>query len=194
MTPGQGSSATAGSYQFNCSSCHATPATHANGEAVPGVAAGQVYFGYSTAGMKGTYSYNVTQGSDNGFKWTNGTCSSTYCHSNGNGGAGNNTSFTWASPQGTLGCTGCHGGNAVSGAPISSNKHTAHINNAAVLGAGNNFACVECHAKTVASDTTIGNKLDHVNKYKDYSGVRAGGSASYTDHSCSASYCHSSGK
>ena len=191
MPAGQGAAATAASYQFNCTSCHTTPATHANGEAVPGVAAGQVHIGYSTAGWKGTYNIGATQGSDNGFKWTNGTCSATYCHSNGNGGAGNNTGFTWATPQGTLGCIGCHGGNAGNN-PISTGKHPAHINNALVI--GTNFGCADCHARTVDGDTHISNKLNHVNKTKDYAGVRAGDSYSSATGVCSAAYCHTDGK
>lgn len=199
MPPGQGSAATATLYQFNCTSCHTSPATHANGIAdVISGAAGQVYFGYSTTGKSGTYKYAATaQGTtDNGFKWTAGKCSTTYCHSNGNGAFGNNTSFTWNTAQGTLGCTGCHGGNAGAGTlAIATAKHGVHMNNAALI--GTNFACAECHAKTVslASDTLITNKLNHVNKFKDFSGVRAAKSI-YTGPSanCNATYCHSNGK
>jgi predicted CxxxxCH...CXXCH cytochrome family protein len=192
-TMAPGNSGTASQYQFACSSCHGGSAVHANGTANANGAA-EVYFGYSSGGLRGSYSYGTTQGTDNGFKWSNGTCATTYCHSNGNGGAGNNTSFTWATAAGTLGCSGCHGGDASSAAPVATGKHPAHINNAAVL--GTNFGCADCHAKTVSSNSAIANKLNHVNKFKDYSGVRAGGSSHYnpTTKSCSNLYCHSSGR
>ncbi|HEY6872933.1 MAG TPA: CxxxxCH/CxxCH domain-containing protein, partial [Geobacteraceae bacterium] len=129
------------------------------------------------------------------FRWSAGTCATTYCHSDGNGGAANITSFTWASPTGgaTLGCTGCHGGNRASAKPIATGKHQAHMNNYTTL--GTTFGCAECHAKTVGNDTTIGNKLLHVNKFKDLSGARLGGSSTYSAATgCSATYCHTSGK
>ncbi|GFE56433.1 CxxxxCH/CxxCH domain-containing protein [Geobacter sp. AOG1] len=123
-----------------------------------------------------------------------GSCTNIYCHSNGNGAGPNNTTFTWSSPQGTLGCTGCHGNNAASSNPITTGKHTAHTSTA-MLGTGNAFGCVECHAKTVDSDTHISNPQNHVNKFKDYSGAKAGGSANYnaTTRECSNFYCHSNG-
>jgi predicted CxxxxCH...CXXCH cytochrome family protein len=188
-----GNVSAAGAYRFTCSSCHGGPAVHANGAANANGAA-EVYFSYSGAGLRGSYSYGTTQGTDNGFKWTNGSCTATYCHSNGNGAPGNNTAFTWASPAGTLGCTGCHGGDAASGAPIAAGKHSAHTNNAAVL--GTNFGCADCHAKTVSSNSAIANKANHVNRFKDYSGARAGGSAHYstTTKSCTNFYCHSNGR
>ncbi len=126
-----------------------------------------------------------------------GSCSNVYCHSNGNGAAPNNTTFTWSSPLGTLDCTGCHGGNATSSSPIATGKHAAHINSAVntSLGNGNAFGCVACHAKTVDGDAHISNPKNHVNRFKDYSGVKAGGSANYTTATkqCSNFYCHSNG-
>ena len=66
------------------------------------------------------------------------------------------------------------------------------------LGTGNGLMCAECHAKTVgfANNTTITDKTMHVNKFKDYSGVYARGTANYdhTNQRCSNLYCHSNGK
>src|SRR6185369_2297535 len=71
------------------------------------------------------------------------TCSTTSCHAT--------AAPVWG---GTLpaDCTGCHGDDSASAAPVATGKHTAHVNNPAVLGLGNNFGCVECHAKTVSNN------------------------------------------
>ena len=122
----------------------------------------------------------------------NGTCANMYCHSDGNGGAPS-TVPTWGGSL-AADCSGCHGGAVGSAVVIATGKHTAHINNAALL--GTNFGCVECHAKTATTNTAIGTPARHVNNFKDYSGVRAGGSARYstTTKTCTNIYCHSSGK
>lgn len=181
-------------YQFGCASCH-NPANagHANAVANSGGGAAEVYFGYTSAVMKGTYAPGTVQaGTDNGFKWTNGAgCNATYCHSNGNGSNGS-YNVNWGTANGTLGCTGCHGdaaSNTLSG------KHQQHVNNPGVLGTNNSFGCVDCHAKTVSSNTAISNKVNHVNKLKDYSGVRANGSSHYSTGTrlCTNIYCHSNG-
>jgi len=121
----------------------------------------------------------------------NGTCSSMYCHSNGNGGLPTTTP-TWGSTLATD-CSGCHGGAAGSASVIATGKHGAHVNNATVL--GTNLGCVDCHAKTVSGNTTITTVARHVNGLKDYSGARAGGSARYntTTKACTNNYCHSNG-
>ncbi len=123
-----------------------------------------------------------------------GTCSNVYCHSNGDGGAPNNTTFTWSSPAGTLGCTGCHGNVYTSSNPIASGKHSAHTNpNINIsLGIGNELACTECHAKTLSANTTLITNGNHVNGMKDYSGSRAG-SYNLAVKQCSNVYCHSNG-
>ena len=71
------------------------------------------------------------------------------------------------------------------------------MNNYTTLGRGNNLRCAECHAKTVAltSNSAITIAANHLNKFKDYSGVKAGGSRlRYCYGICSNVYCHSSGK
>ena len=125
-----------------------------------------------------------------------GTCSGLYCHSDGTSLSG---PYSATSPppawggSATLGCNGCHGGPAAVGSSIlATGKHQAHIANAAAL--GSNYGCVECHAKTVASDSLISATAKHANAFVDYSGAKAGNASSYSAGSCSASYCHSSGK
>ncbi len=186
-------------YQFGCASCHnPAQAGHANAVANSGGGAAEVYFGYTSAVMKGTYAPGTLQaGTDNGFKWTNGAgCNATYCHSNGIGSNGS-YNVNWATPNGTLGCTGCHGGNAASGSVIATGKHRNHVDPSlnTSLGLGNGFGCVQCHAKTVSNDTSIGNKVNHINKFKDYSGALAYGPSHYSTSAkqCSNIYCHSNG-
>ncbi|KAF0217296.1 MAG: cytochrome C family [Geobacteraceae bacterium] len=182
-----GNNGTAGQYQFQCSSCHGLSiSNHASGP-VSASAAGEIFFGYSAAGKRGTYTYGGTVTLDGSLNWTNGACANTYCHSNGAGAAGNNTTFTWSAASPTLGCADCHGNATSAGAQALSGRHDKHVNNAAYL--GTNFGCADCHAKTVSSNTAIADKTRHVNKFKDYSGVRAGRNAN-----CSNIYCHSNGK
>ncbi|MFZ4858144.1 MAG: CxxxxCH/CxxCH domain c-type cytochrome [Desulfuromonadaceae bacterium] len=127
-----------------------------------------------------------------------GTCTTTTCHSDGNG--KQIASPKWGVPM-PANCSGCHGGDATvtpASAPISTGRHKPHMNNYSTLGRGNNFVCAECHAKTVSSgsNTTITNSANHLNNFKDYSGVKAGGSDNYVTATgvCSTVYCHSSGQ
>jgi predicted CxxxxCH...CXXCH cytochrome family protein len=122
----------------------------------------------------------------------NGTCSGLYCHSNGSG-AAPRVAAVWGSSL-PADCTGCHGGDSSTANPITTGKHPAHMNNAAVL--GSNFGCAECHAKSVSANATVSSPANHVNGFKDYSGRRAGGSSRYnaTAKTCSIVYCHSNGK
>ena len=123
-----------------------------------------------------------------------GTCSGIYCHSDGRSLTGPYTVTTAPNWGGaTLGCNGCHGGPAALGSSIlATGKHQAHINNSATL--GTNYGCADCHAKTASNDTTVSTVANHVNAFLDYSGVRAGRSSTYGAGSCSATYCHTSGK
>jgi predicted CxxxxCH...CXXCH cytochrome family protein len=117
-----------------------------------------------------------------------GNCNNTYCHSDGKQTSPAYISQAWS---GSLNCTGCHG-NATSN--TLSGVHQKHVNNSAVI--GTNFGCVDCHALTVNSDTNISNLSKHVDKFRQYSGVKARGTSNYTTATgvCSNIYCHSNGK
>lgn len=86
------------------------------------------------------------------------------------------------------GCTACHDHNLASGKPIATGNHTAHINNAALL--GSNYSCAVCHAPTVSDDTTFSDAANHDNGTKNYGGTLAG---SFNAGTCTA-YCHTNGK
>ena len=177
----------------NCANCH-DPNRHLMMMPVQqndiNVTIDKMYWTNST--IPATYT-GPLNGTGTGVQST-GSCSNLYCHSNGNGAAPNNTTFTWSSPKGTLGCTGCHGNNSTSGKPIATGKHSAHINPLLnpSLGAGNELGCVECHAKTVDTNTHISKGEYHVNRFKDYSGQRAGSYNAVTKQ-CANVYCHSNG-
>lgn len=142
----------------------------------------------------GSVAFDASVGPSASYTAASQTCSATYCHSNGNG--TNVTTPIWGETSGTnakIGdCTYCHGNNASSATPIGTNKHTAHMNNVAVLGTNQNLSCVECHAATVSADRTIASKSRHVNGFKDFSGARAY-KTGYSAGSCTT-YCHSSGQ
>lgn len=115
-----------------------------------------------------------------------GTCNNFYCHSDGNGSYPSIP--TWGGSL-AANCLGCHGGSATP-ASLNTLSHQAHMNNAAYL--GTNFGCVDCHSKTVSSDTVISNSANHVNAFKDFSGAKAYRTG-YSGGNCTT-YCHSGGK
>ena len=195
--PGNGGTTT--QYQFACSSCHNPPsATHANlTNARSSVGVAEIFFGYTSAGRNPAYTYGATvAGTDSGaFTWTNGgstSCNTTYCHSNGAGSTGN-VAVSWAITA-TNGCTACHGDATTAGRLLATGAHQKHVNNAAYL--GTNFGCVDCHAKTVSNNTTLADKRLHVDKFVQYSGLRAGKQLNFNEVTgvCSGIYCHSDGK
>jgi predicted CxxxxCH...CXXCH cytochrome family protein len=188
-----GSSQTSASaYVFSCKSCHPTT-SHATG---PASALSAAAIGGSALAAAQYTAGATSLGDSKGFKYTAGTCSTNSCHSNGRGGAPLVTASWSAAATGS--CLSCHDGKQT-GATAStlSARHDRHMNPTgnALIGLNNGLNCVDCHAKTVSGNTTVGNKTRHVNGYLDYSGLRAGGSARYSTSTkqCSNIYCHSNG-
>ena len=194
-------------YRFGCASCH-NPAQTAH---VSGYASGsyraQVFFGYTSPGKKPTYTYTGTAGTaDNGFAWSNGNavCNSTYCHSNGAGGAGTAVSWTTTANSATATrCKLCHNYTAASGAAIATGDHTAHVN-----GATYNFSCRKCHGATTTDGASITDKTKHINKSINIAfnnsttavnGTYNGAASPVAKNpgtaygSCANTYCHSTG-
>ncbi len=163
-------------YSFSCYECHAGN-KHAAGSF-------QDVFNQKTGIMAATGgavpSYNV-----------NGTCATTYCHSNGapTGGVAVYKTPAWANAKGSIigtagECNACHD------ASPATNAHGGHL----TFG----FACELCHAATASGSTTIKDITKHVNGIKDvlFSGTAAiGGTSTFNDNtsSCSTLYCHSNG-
>jgi predicted CxxxxCH...CXXCH cytochrome family protein len=160
-------------YSYACAECH--KGAGADGSLMNHLNSNiEVIFGrYS-----GSYGGMPTNVPGDGYN----SCSANYCHSDGKGAK---KTIGWgAGPQP---CTACH---QITG--ISTGKHAAHVNNDAFL--GTSYGCVVCHASTVTDNSTLAADLSkHVNKFGDYSGLRAGKYTPATG-SCTASYCHSDGK
>jgi predicted CxxxxCH...CXXCH cytochrome family protein len=210
-------------YAFNCGICHDPGATTHGGGAVSGIQAAQAAFDATYAGG-GTYTAGGTlAGTDNTFNWTAGTCTSTYCHSQGTKFSSpynvpNVTSFNWNSAAGTLQCNGCHGNTTYTadyrkGAPLyttgspKANAHVYHVDARATP--TGETQCLHCHNATTNTNSSITGSDKHVNKaydlaagtstYKD--GDNVGGSTvavtlsyTYTNPStCSNVSCHSTG-
>ena len=189
-------SGSATAYRFGCASCHnPAQAAHVNGYASSPYRA-QVFFGYTAPGKKPTYTYTGAAGTtDNGFAWSNGNtaCTATYCHSNGNGGAGN-TAVSWATTANSATntrCKACHSYTTASGSLIATNKHAKHVD-----GTTYGFSCARCHNATTTDGATIADKTKHINKKKDvvWDATNSDGSA-YVNSStaCANIYCHSQG-
>ncbi|GAB7025099.1 CxxxxCH/CxxCH domain c-type cytochrome [Geotalea toluenoxydans] len=165
--------------RLSCASCH--------GGTVD--AGGAIFSGNSTHILNRQIDVQAGNGKSFGYEEGTKTCSNISCH----GGKGS-FSKIWGAPV-TEDCTGCHGNNHLSFAPISSGSHKSHINNAATI--GTYYNCTECHAKTInADERSFADGTKHGNGFIDYSGARAGGSASYNSvqGNCSNTYCHTDGK
>jgi len=185
-------------YRFNCKHCHDADSTKHSLKPYSSTAYARVFFGLST-NRRGKYAYGAAQGAtDNGFKYTAGSCNTSYCHSNGRQGAPLVTTLTWTTaPTTGSNCLYCHDGKKETGTSSLSARHDRHMNPSvnASLGLGNGQNCQDCHMKTIAADNvTILNKFYHVNGYVDYSSVH-GGPTNYnrTTKVCSNVYCHSNG-
>ncbi|CAG0979919.1 hypothetical protein GEOBC_01754 [Geobacteraceae bacterium] len=124
-----------------------------------------------------------------------GTCSTTYCHSDGNGGS--YKSPTWEGGKddimalaGAARCGSCHS------ATPATNAHSRHIAGGV---SGKAYGCVNCHASTVSDGTTLlaaarTTNGTHVNAVKDKQFSGTVGDETLSGSNCSTVYCHSNGK
>lgn len=103
----------------------------------------------------GSYS-QTTNTPGNGY----GSCSSTYCHSNGTSASGTHAAMSWGTTVNST-CSSCHGGDATAGNVLATNAHGAHINNADAIGF--NVGCAVCHSQTASGNRSISTFAYHVN-------------------------------
>ncbi len=178
-------------YRFSCNSCHSTPAVHANAP-VSTIQAAEVYFGYTAAGRTGSYTpAGTSAGSDGSMSFTaGGNCTSSYCHSDGNGVAGP-TDVNWATTTSTadpaVRCISCHGYTTASGSPIGTGSHSTHVSNYGI-------SCSKCHFTTTSNGVNITDKRKHINKAKDVLWDATNSDATpYSNPNCANIYCHSKG-
>lgn len=201
----------AGNYTYSCDECHGTgsgpsQATHDQGSF-------QNVFQLADGGVAGLPALPKTGGAVPNYAVAGaGTCSATYCHSNGNpiGGTLQTTSVTWDLGKGTIftpanttdnECQQCHGNTAVTMNGKNSALHQQHLGTGTML--GKTFDCSVCHSTVAVSNTELQAAAiggDHVNGSKDVSfngafslGVGTLGGGSYGAATCSV-YCHSNGK
>ncbi|MDA8084237.1 MAG: CxxxxCH/CxxCH domain-containing protein [Nitrospiraceae bacterium] len=158
-------------YGFTCDVCHVSPnwttLNHRDG---------LIQTRVPLNGLWGTYSKGASFAQVNTV--SAGTCSGTYCHSNGTGGTLNagdprpvaaSTSPLWGTT--ITGCTACHGnetGNPGNGAPwytstwsggtVKANDHQAHASAA---------VCYKCHYGTTTTGTTITSIGNHADRNYD---------------------------
>lgn len=182
----------ANTYAFDCSICH-SGAGYNGGNPTANHINKNVEIAFDpNYGATATYSQNPNP-PGNGY----GTCSTTYCHSNGTGGTLNpgdprsiaaNTSPIWS---GTTTCGSCHGGGNATGQPNyangtpKANSHAAHPTD-----------CSICHNATTTDGTTITNTANHVNRLYNLQ-AKTGYTFNYTYQatggSCSSISCHFNG-
>ncbi len=162
-------------YAMKCAACHYKTVDATNNLALKN---------FSGVRYHVNKSRNVTLNATYGGTWTSPNCASVYCHSNG-AASPSYVNPNWSTL--TSNCTTCHGGDATQGSVMASNRHGAHLNNAANLGI--NFTCNVCHALTVSNNTAISTYANHTNKLREvafgsYSGSWTGGTT------CSSTKCH----
>src|SRR6185369_13079029 len=196
---------TANKYAFNCAHCHDDNIARHSLKPASANSAARVFYGISTAdpassSKRGIYVAGTPQGAtDNGFNFTAGSCNTSYCHSNGRGGAPKVTTLTWiTAPTAGSNCLFCHDGKRTSMTPTTLfGKHDKHLNYSTnqMLGRGNAFNCVDCHAPTITNtnNLTITDKRKHVNATLNYSGARAYRTGYTLGSGSCTTYCHSNG-
>ena len=176
-------------YNYSCEQCH-QGYSHDTGTFA------DVFI--NKAGLKASLNGSVPAYVSTG----NGTCSTVYCHSNGNPSNMKYKAVNWGLARSTYAivgtaneCIACHNGVQLPSGfnTMSTNSHFKHVSNNLVTGKG--IACAACHAATVSSNTTVSNKANHVNGTRDVSfGAGLENGTSWGGSTCSTSYCHSNGR
>jgi len=188
-------------YDFSCRFCHFSR-THGGGQFDQNVQTAEVNFntidavnGYNNTG--GQYFQGPTVEVDpvSGWEYTDGSCQTIKCHSDGRGGPPNNTFFTWTTSDLSPGsdCDACHSATAADDYQMSSGSHSEHLWNDVYR-----RNCHDCHYQTVFNTTwdnaLITDKSKHVNGQVEVSISPAyGGAFDTATHLCTNVFCHSNG-
>lgn len=181
-------------FDFKCQECH-NNTVDATGRAISNRAnhvnmTKDVSWGATATRTSGTVAYNGTGAS----------CATTYCHSNGTGGAPNVTPENWTTvadgTEGNYSCNSCHGGFEGEPNPMNTARHYNHITTSPTPGIKHApIRCDKCHDMTVGPD---GQSIDHENglhinksfnvtfaKFANRSGNYVTGTKT-----CQNTYCH----
>ncbi|KKK69737.1 hypothetical protein LCGC14_2931040, partial [marine sediment metagenome] len=125
-------------YSFACGECHgATVADNTNSPITNKV--------YHVDGVKNVVFTTVGAKDQSAGSYGSGTCSTTYCHSDGKDSYTATDSPDWSSDSAT--CTTCHKNNGAS--TTLSDAHLTHINTTT-----QSYTCDNCHSETVDNNTT----------------------------------------
>ena len=115
----------------------------------------------------------------------NGSCATSYCHSDGKG---HFKTVAWTEGAATPGCNACHGtspsgvpsyANGTAGA-ADANSHGKHLS-----------ACVDCHSKTTVNGTTIIAGSQHTDGFNNYTAGNGKTFGKLANKTCSNISCHS---
>jgi predicted CxxxxCH...CXXCH cytochrome family protein len=117
-----------------------------------------------------------------------GSCSTSYCHSDGKGAQ---KTVTWTQTA-TLSCNGCHGTGNAFGAPdyvnggaglANANSHAKHATSAG--------DCVNCHSKTTVNGTSIVAGSQHIDQFINFTSGNGKSFGKQANKTCSNISCHS---
>ncbi len=185
-------------YIFNCGNCHSTGISHAGGEVSTNQAAEVVLAG------SGTYTADsaTSAGTDRGFSYTAGSCTTNDCHNDGTAAQGapnyNGATLKWSATNLPADCTGCHNNNAAAvGNEMATGSHGAHMNDGSIMA---DKLCETCHTATVDNtDRGIAEKSLHANQVRnvDVEGnwdSNAIPGDNWNGADCTNVYCHSDGQ
>ena len=180
---------TSGNYNMPCANCHPNYTYNSPDNSV------HADKSINVTPPTGSYSGGTTPG-DNSAGGGYGSCSSVYCHSNGNPPSGN--SYTTIAWNGAAGCGDCHKTAGLAsdmltvGTPtLMSSPHVQHVASDR-YGQNTLFTCNTCHSATASNNSTISTPTEHADGQKDVAlNGTAGGNWSGTQ--CSNTYCHSKG-
>ena len=175
-----------GGFNFRCNECHNTTVDGTDRTLIS-----------TTLHANRTADVSWGPKSTGGLAYATNGCTQIYCHSNGQG-TYKSPPTTWNAiadgQQGTIQCDYCHGGLATNATPVSSLRHTNHINAGPLP--HKPIGCNWCHSNTVGSDGQSvfnGTDVKHINRSIDVSFIKMAnfsGSYNSSTHVCANTYCH----
>jgi predicted CxxxxCH...CXXCH cytochrome family protein len=192
---GKHSTNAAGAYNYICQTCHANTV-----DGTGAISSKSVHVNNNKNDVKFTSVGGINQAAGTFSGGTSGTCSATYCHSDGKSQSafGSSTSPAW---NGAGGCGICHGTGAATSTTLSA-AHYKHVDTVASDGYG--YTCDRCHTSTVNASNAIlwsAGVTQHVDGDVDgdvkFNALPiAAPAATYTPATsqCNSTYCHSNGQ
>lgn len=183
-------------FDFPCAECHANTVDGSNRT----ITSKTLHVNTVKDVAWGGLATKSTGGTTSPYDGTGTSCATTYCHSNGTGGAPYVTPPDWTSvadgTEGTFGCNSCHGGFEGMANPMNTYRHYNHITTSPNPGIKHApIRCDKCHDMTVGPD---GQSIDHttglhINKSFNVTFAKfanRSGNYVYASKTCQNTYCH----